>query len=203
MIYQFENYYLYMTKIFFDIETYSPNTFQRPKFNEKIITIAHKAENSDISILKEWEIGEKEVLRRFIEVIKQTDWPNLVGHNILRFDIPVLIYRSLENDLGSLHELMTLYLESFPIDTIQCLLPANNLYFKGLGLKDCAHYMGIEMKGCPSSEISKHYEQGNYDEIIRHNIEDVLTTEKLHNHLLNSSFYPFKDLQMKRQNNAN
>jgi len=73
MIYQFENNYLYMTKIFFDIETYSPNTSQRPKFNEKIITIARKAENSDISILKEWEIGEKEVLMRFIEVIKQTD----------------------------------------------------------------------------------------------------------------------------------
>lgn len=180
-----------MTKIFFDIETYSPNASQRPKFKEKIITIAFKNENSETSILKEWEISEKEVLKRFIEVIKQTDWPSLVGHNILRFDIPVLIYRSIENGLGSLHEIMTLFMDSFPIDTIQCLLPANNLYFKGLRLTDCANYMGIEMKGCSGSEIGKHYENKNYEEIIRHNIEDVLTTERLHDCILSSSFNPF------------
>jgi hypothetical protein len=51
--------------------------------------------------------------------------------------------------------------------------------------------MGIEMKGCPGNEIAKHYEQRNYDEIIHHNIEDVLTTEKLHDCLLSSSFIPF------------
>ena len=180
-----------MTKIFFDIETYCPNTSQRPKFKEKIITIAYKTENSEISVLKEWEIGEKKVLRRFLEIIKQTDWPNLVGHNILRFDIPVMIYRSIENDLGSLHDLMTLFMDSFPIDTIQCLLPANNLYFKGLRLTDCANYMGIEMKSCLGNEIGKHYENENYEEIIRHNIEDVLTTEKLHDFILSSSFNPF------------
>lgn len=182
-----------MTKIFFDIETYSPNSSQRPKFNDKIISIAYKTEASDITILKEWEIGENEVVRRFIEKIKHTSWPSLIGHNILRFDIPVLIYRSFENDFGSLHELSTLFMDSFPIDTIQCLLPSNNLYFKGLGLKDCARYMGIETKGCPSSEIAEHYDQRNYDEIISHNIEDVLTTEKLHDCILSTSFNPFKD----------
>jgi len=180
-----------MTKIFFDIETYSPDASKRPKFKEKIITIAYKTENSEISIFKEWEIGEKEVLRRFIEVILHTDWPNLVGHNILCFDIPVMIYRSIVNDLSSLHDLMTLFMGSFPIDTIQCLLPANNLYFKGLRLTDCANYMGIEMKSCLGIDICKHYENENYQEIIRHNIEDVLTTEKLHDCILSSSFNPF------------
>ena len=56
-----------MTKIFFDIETYSPDSTRRPKFNEKIITVAFKTETSDIIILKEWEIGEKDVLRIFIK----------------------------------------------------------------------------------------------------------------------------------------
>jgi len=182
-----------MTKIFFDIETYSPDTAQRPKFNEKIITIAYKAENSDISILKEWELGEKNTIKRFIDKIIRTDRPNLVGHNILRFDIPVLISRSFENGLGSLNELMTLFLESYSIDTIQCLLPANNLYFSGLGLRSCAGYLGIEMNGCPGSEIKDHYEKGNYEAIVHHNIEDVLITEKLHDHLLSCSFRPFKD----------
>ena len=183
-----------MTKIFFDIETYSPDSARRPKFDDKIITVAFKTETSDVTILKEWEIGEKEVLRRFIEEIGHISWPNLVGHNILRFDIPVLIYRAFENGLGSLNDLTTIFIDSFPVDTIQCLLPSNNLYFKGLGLNDCARYLGIEMKGCPGGEIAKHYEQGDYDEIIRHNIEDVLITEKLHNCILSSSFNPFTQL---------
>ncbi|MFX0210137.1 MAG: ribonuclease H-like domain-containing protein [Candidatus Hodarchaeota archaeon] len=182
-----------MAKIFFDIETYSPDTTQRPQFNEKIITIAYKTENSDIIILKEWELGEKEVIKRFIDKIVRTDRPNLVGHNILRFDIPVLISRSLENGLGSLNDLMTLFLESYPIDTIQCLLPANRLYFSGLGLRNCADYLGLVMNGCHSTEIKEHYENGNYEAIIHHNIEDVLITEKLHDHILSSSFKPFKD----------
>jgi DNA polymerase elongation subunit (family B) len=180
-----------MTKIFFDIETYSPNSSQRPKFNDKVITIAYKTETSDITILKEWELGEKEILMRFIEIIDHTNWPSLVGHNILRFDIPVLIFRAFENGLGSLNDLTRIFIDSFPIDTIQCLLPSNNLYFKGLGLHDCAYQMGIEMKGCPGSEIAKHYESENYDEIIRHNTEDVLTTEMLHDYILSSSFDPF------------
>ena len=180
-----------MTRIFFDIETYNPDSTRRPKFNEKVITVAFKTDTSDIIILKEWEIGEREVLRRFIEEINRTYWPNLVGHNILRFDIPVLIYRSFENGLGSLNELSTIFIDSFPIDTIQCLLPSNNLYFKGLGLNDCARKLGIEIKGCSGRDIAQHYEQGNYDEIILHNTEDVLIAEKLHNCILSSSFFPF------------
>lgn len=180
-----------MTRIFFDIETYSPNSSQRPKFNEKVISIVYKTETSDVTILKEWEVGEKEVLRKFMNFIRKTDWPNLVGHNILRFDIPVLIYRSFENDLGSLNDLTTLFIDSFPIDTIQCLLPSNNMYFKGLGLNDCARKMGIEMKGCLGSEIAKHYEQRTYNDIIQHNIEDVLITEKLYECILSSLYNPF------------
>lgn len=182
-----------MTKIFFDIETYSPNVSQRPKFNEKIITIAFKTETSDVTVLKEWESSERTIIERFLNVIKNSDRPNLIGHNILRFDIPVLISRSIENHLGTLEELMTLFLESYPIDTIQCLLPANKLYFSGLGLRNCAKYLGIDITTCPSTEIKTHYEQGNYEAIIHHNIEDVLTTEKIHNHLLSCSFNPFKN----------
>jgi len=52
--------------------------------------------------------------------------------------------------------------------------------------------MGVEMKGCPGSEIAEHYEQRTYDEIMDHNIEDVLITKKLHNCILLSSYYPFK-----------
>jgi DNA polymerase elongation subunit (family B) len=182
-----------MTKIFFDIETYSPNVTQRIKFNDKIITIGYKYESSDITILKEWESSERQIIKRFLDIIKNSDRPNLVGHNILRFDIPMLICRSRENHLGTLNELMTLFLESYPIDTIQCLLPSNRLYFRGLGLRNCAEYLGIVITGCPSTEIKTHYEQSNYEAIIHHNTEDILITEKIYNQLLSCSFKPFRN----------
>jgi len=93
-----------MIRIFFDIETYSPDE-QGPSLCDKIFSIAYKIGDSDVVVLKEWELGEKAVLNRFLDVIKSEDRPNIIGHNILRFDIPVIVCRSLENGLRRLAEI--------------------------------------------------------------------------------------------------
>lgn len=77
-----------MVQIFFDIETYSPDD-SGPRLCDKVISIAYKIGDSDVTVLKEWELGEREVLTRFLDVIQSQYRPNLIGHNILRFDIPV------------------------------------------------------------------------------------------------------------------
>jgi uncharacterized protein YprB with RNaseH-like and TPR domain len=170
-----------MIRIFFDIETYSPGL--RPTYDDKIIAIAYKTEDSEVTVLKEWESDEKQILTRFLDDIKEAERPNLIGHNILRFDIPLIINRASDHGLGPTGELMRLLLDAYPIDTIQALLPTNGFYFKNLGLTECARRIGAETKSCQSSEIKTRYEEGDYDAITEHIAEDVLTTEKLFNYL--------------------
>ena len=58
-----------MTRIFFDIETYSPDE-HGPRLCDKVISVAYKVGDSDVTVLKEWELGEKEVTSRFLDVIE-------------------------------------------------------------------------------------------------------------------------------------
>ena len=178
-----------MTEIYFDIETYSPHV--KPRLNDKIISIAYKTEDSDIIVYKEWEQGEKKILEKFLNVVKESSYPNLIGHNIFRFDIPIIICRSYYNELGNPDDIYQVFDKAYSIDLIQCLLPSNRFYFKGLGLHNCAEKLGIEITGCPSSEIKTHYENENYDAIIHHTKEDIVCLEKLYNHLRNCTFNPF------------
>jgi len=178
-----------MIRIFFDIETYSPDE-QGPSLCDKVISIAYKIGNSDVVVLKEWELGEKEVLNRFLDVIQSQGRPNIIGHNILRFDIPFIVCRSLENGLGRLEDIYSVFREPYRIDLIQCLLPSNQMYFSGLGLAACAERLGISVTGENGSSIQELYERGEYELTVHHNVEDVLVTERLYYHLMNCDFNP-------------
>jgi len=175
-----------VTRLFLDVETYSPGP--RPTYDDRIIAIAYKQENCPITVLKEWESDEKQILTRFLEEIKRIDRLSIIGHNILRFDLPLIINRASAHGIAPTGDLMRPLLDPYTIDTIQAQLPANNFYFKGLGLRDCVQRLGIQSTTCPSSEIITHYEAGNYAEIIEHVTEDILTTEKLFNYLTQAAY---------------
>lgn len=178
--------------IFFDIETYSPDE-HGPSLCDKVISVAYKIGDSDVVVLKEWELGEKAVLNRFLDVIQNQDRPNIIGHNILRFDIPVIVCRSFENGLGRLEEIYSVFRETYGIDTLQCLLPSNLMYFRGLSLTACAERLGISMASENGSSIQELYEREEYEKIVHHNVEDVLVAERLYYHLMNCDFNPFKE----------
>ena len=173
-----------MARLFLDIETYSSGP--RPTYDDKVIAIAYKQEGCPVTLLKEWESSEKQILTRFLEEIQKIDRLNIIGHNILRFDLPIIINRAAAHGIAPVGELMRLLLDSYTIDTIQAQLPANNFYFKGLGLAECAKRIGAETRTCPGLEIQIRYEEGDYAAITEHIIEDVLTTEKLFNYLAQS-----------------
>ncbi|MHA1918343.1 MAG: ribonuclease H-like domain-containing protein [Promethearchaeota archaeon] len=156
-----------------------------------MITIAFAVNDSDPVVLKEWELGEKGIIEKFLEEIKSKDRPILVGHNIFRFDIPVLVSRAFKYGLGTVWELNTIFTKNFSVDTLQCLLPSNNLYFKGLGLSDCAERLGIKNPTCPSSLICDYYNNENWDEIISHNLMDVEITRAVYKQIRNANFSPF------------
>ena len=170
-----------MTRLFLDVETYSPGP--KPTYDDRIIAIAYKPEGSDVTVLKEWESDEKQILTRFLEEIKRIDRLSIIGHNILRFDLPLIINRASAHGIAPTGDLMRLLLDTYTIDTIQAQLPANNFYFKGLGLAECAKRIGAETRTCPGSEIKTRYDEGDYTAITEHVREDVLTTEKLFNYL--------------------
>ena len=174
-----------MTRIFLDIETYSPGI--RTTYDDKIVAIAYKQENGPVTVHKEWESSEKQILENFLEEISNIDRLSIIGHNILRFDLPLIINRAAAHGIAPTGELMSLLLDSYPIDTIQAQLPANNFYFKGLGLAECAKRVGVETYTCPGSEIKARYDKADYKAITEHIIEDILTTEKLFNHLCQGS----------------
>lgn len=113
-----------MTRLFLDIETYSPGP--RPTYDDKVIAIAYKQEGGPVTVLKEWESDEKQILNRFLEEMQLIDRPSIIGHNILRFDLPVIINRAAFHNLAATGDLMHLLLDAYPIDTIQTLLPQNN-----------------------------------------------------------------------------
>jgi DNA polymerase elongation subunit (family B) len=112
-----------VTRIFLDVETYSPGP--RPTYDDRIIAIAYKPEGGPVTVLKEWESDEKKILTRFLEEIKRIDRLNIIGHNILRFDIPLIISRASAHGIAPTGDLMRLLLDPYPIDTIQAQLLAN------------------------------------------------------------------------------
>jgi len=118
-----------------------------------------------------------------VNSLDSIDRLNIISHNILRFDLPPIINRASAHGIAPTGDLMRLLLDSYTIDTIQAQLPANNFYFKGLGLAECAKRIGAETRICPGVEIKTRYEKGDYAAITDHIIEDVFTTETLFNHL--------------------
>jgi DNA polymerase elongation subunit (family B) len=112
-----------VTRIFLDVETYSPGP--RPTYDDRIIAIAYKPEGGYVTVLKEWESGEKKILTRFLEEIKRIDRLNIIDHNILRFDLPLIINRASTHGIATTGELTRLLLDPHLIDTIQAQLLAN------------------------------------------------------------------------------
>ena len=85
--------------------------------------------------------------------MQRIDRPSIIGHNILRFDLPLIINRATSHSIATTGDLMHLLLDPYTIDTIQAQLPANNFHFKNLGLAECAKRIGAETHTCPGSEI--------------------------------------------------
>lgn len=177
-----------MTDIFFDIETYSVT--RKPRLDDEVIAIAYKVQSGPVEVLKSWEIGEEKAIRRFMDETLTQPYPTLIGHNVLRFDTPVLVNRAALHKIGSVEELMQQLINNpYYIDLLQVLLPTNNFWFKGLRMVDCSRRLGYEHKTCDGSEIAALYEQKEYDKISAHIIEDVEANERLYRSLRDGSFY--------------
>jgi hypothetical protein len=189
-------------RIYLDIETYRP-VKEESFTNEKIVVIGviedwtpYRSSSSNIwdsssvktLFFKEWELGsEKNVLASFYGYLRnlinrwnnnEINFINVVGFNILRYDIPFLIQKGVEYGVGSLEELNALWHNTFTIDYFQVFLPVNKMRFKGLGLRLLAELAKKKGLNVPEphgtgEDVKEWYESKDYDNIIKHLESDL------------------------------
>lgn len=182
-----------MVRLYIDLETYRPKK-EDAFVDEKIILagiLADETPNLEASLetkvepvlFREWEgIDEKTIVKRLHDHVKGAldtyRFTVICGFNILRFDIPLSLCKSVEHSLGK-HEVNNkMWHDCFIIDYFQGLLVANDYRFKGLALENImnvAKNFGlqpppIDKKGEAIKEL---YEHGRWKEIEKHNEQDL------------------------------
>ena len=153
-------------------------------FEGKVILITYKINNGHVFRLKEWEMGEKEMLKKFYDLVVDlqrgmgTDRLKIIGHNILRFDL-FFIYNRMKihgiEDEKWLHQWIINKPEV--IDFLQTHLPLNDFKTKGLKHDVLAHAYGFPVKSTLGSGEIPHYFQENYNKIIEYSEREFIYPE--------------------------
>ncbi len=156
-----------MTDFYLDFETFGfdPN-------KDKIITIQYRRLNSktgkpmgSLTMLKEWESSEREILKEFLDVLNPDDvWDFVpVGYN-LRFELFFLQSRMrkvLKYDLSD----EWLHYRLPRVDIKSILIMMNKGTFKGATLDWLVH------KDLPNTEVPEWYMQKQYQRIEQYTAE--------------------------------
>lgn len=186
-------------RLYLDVETYRLEAFA----NEKIIAIGviedwtpyHPSSteiwdppNVIFRFFTEWELGsEDRVVTEFYRYLSglldrwernEIAFINIVGFNILRFDIPLLVQKGVEYGAGSLMNLNSLWFNIPIVDYFQIMLLINEMKFKGLKLAfitEKARIVGVNVPEPYGSggDVRRWYEGKYYNEIVKHLERDL------------------------------
>ena len=164
-----------MVRIYLDIETYRPKK-EDAFIHEKVIAIgiledwtpySPNSLNEPIEpqLFTEWELGsEKIVVEDFYKYLKgiftdEVRFVVVVGFNILRMDIPLLIQKGLWYKVATIDELNFLWHNTLTIDFFQSLLPANKYMFKGLRMPRVFKVIRDELGIVDAPQLEEHGEE--------------------------------------------
>ncbi len=177
-----------MVRLYLELETYRPNV-EDAFINERVITAGVAVDRTSYHerslkravepvIYSEWEgLDEKaivsEVERTVRRACSEHRFTTVVGFNILRFDVPLLVAKSGRATQSGLDYISKMWYDCFAVDLMQQLLVANMGSFKGAGLSNVvstAIRLGLNPPDYPTSgaKIKDLYEGGNYEEITAH-----------------------------------
>jgi len=184
-----------LARVYLDIETYRKDkndAFVR----EQIIAIGVLEEGlNEPRIFKAWENpeGERGVLKEFYNYIKELaeghEYIEVVGFNILRFDIPLLTQRLVKHRVKrlSLPQLNFFWYSSnvLVIDLFQLALMLNRMMFSGNRQENLASKLRSICPNIPepvgeSSKIAEAYDRGDYAYIIDHLRADLMITREVY-----------------------
>ena len=190
--------------MYLDVETYRPNK-EDAFINEEVIAIgviedwtrydpestSIKCEEGEASsvgcVFRFFMIwgnnnDESELVRSFykyfMEVRNRADFIVVVGFNVLRYDIPLLIQKGFEHEVDSLDRLNALWHDTFVIDYLQTTLPFNRMKFKDLRLERMVELarkasLNVEELHGSGEDVVKWYVEGHYDDVIEHLRRDL------------------------------
>ena len=184
-------------RLYIDVETYRPRK-EEAFTREKIIAIGiledwtpYTPDSSKIwdepdvrlHYFTEWELEEESrVVSQFYDYLgglirdwknRRIDFINVVGFNILRYDIPLLTQKGIEYNVAGLAELNKLWYDAYTIDYFQTTLPFHDMRFKELNIKylvEKAENNGIDVPEPFGSgrDVKDWYENKEYDKILKH-----------------------------------
>ena len=150
-------------------------------FSGKIILITYQINNAHLFRLKEWEIGEHEILKKFYNLIVDLqrgageDHLRIIGHNILGFDL-FFIYNRMRHYKIEDEKWLYQWIINKPevIDFLQLHLPLNDLKTKGLKHDVLAKAYGFPVKNTLGSGETIHYYQKEYHKIIEYSDREFI-----------------------------
>lgn len=182
-----------MVRLYLDLETYRPNV-EEAFVNERIISAGiivdrtsyhERSLGRDIEpvLYSEWDgLDEKAIVSEVERTIRRTcseyRFTTIVGFNILRFDVPLLVAKSGRTSQSGLEYISKMWHDCFAIDLMQQLLVANWSRFKGAGMSNIvstAIRLGLNPPDYPTSGamVKDLYESGDYEGIEAHLRQDL------------------------------
>jgi len=167
--------------LYMDIETFSEGGFRSD--STKVISIQYRDFDGNTKVLKEWESSEKNILGSFLtdlKIMRRDGFLILVGHNILKFDVPTLIRRMVANGIDGQGNLEDFFCNMATVDTLQCMLPFNNMRFKGLGAEDVSSRLDIPGPNHRNTEIESFYRKKEFQKIEEHALADLDFVQSLY-----------------------
>lgn len=183
-----------MVRLYLDLETYRPKK-EGSFIEERIISGGllidetpyqedSLKEGIDPLLISEWNgLTECEIVRNVQDQVREA-WMHhrfavVCGFNILRFDIPLLICRCVQYQLGKHDEIAKMWNNYFTIDYFQQLLVANKNFFKGFSLDkivEVSKKLGLNPPSYSTSgsAVKEFYDQGRHEEIEDHLKQDLM-----------------------------
>ncbi len=169
-------------------------------FQGKIILITYKINNGYVHRLMEWESGERAILVKFFNLIKNLqkgpsdDWLQIIGHNILGFDLLFLYERMKHHGIDDARWIYHYLLKKPDVaDILQIHLSANAMQRRGLKHDILADAYGLPQKEDQGGNMIEQYYNKNYDAILEYSEKEFIYDD-IYDRILTKGMVSAKEL---------
>lgn len=146
----------------------------------QIICIGYAINDGDAQVL--FDTSEEQLMMLFDDVISKYPYGILVGHNLLRFDIPWLYHRSIKYKLPSLKSILPHGKRDTDMINDTMSLFSSTIYGSDgyYSLDEIAKFLGLNPKESSGADIHDMFVAKDYDKIKEHCRYDVLLTRQVY-----------------------
>ncbi|MDA7959131.1 MAG: hypothetical protein MPJ08_00155 [Nitrosopumilus sp.] len=152
-------------------------------FEGRTMLITYQVRGGHLFRLKEWEEGERAILKKFYDVVMdlqrgKEDKLRIIGHNVFGFDMMFLYNRILHHKIND-PKWVYLWLIRKPLilDLLQMHIPLNSCRSKGLKHDALAMAYGLPTKGTSGGGEAAHYFRGEYDKVLAYSEREFVYPE--------------------------